>query len=181
MGRRQKRIVESLPVFITPSPGFHSGSRFSERTVRYPIRSHNHRFFFLTRSLGSGGKKSWFCEPAYDKLRGTEEGIINSRLYNEKAYVLSRGFVRRALEIPLGSLESEISWLYHGHGRLAKVLCDARALVEKSRGEASQEPSSAAGGEHDRELAVPRLTAGGIITLERTLAKLGALQQAPTP
>lgn len=139
------------------------------------------------------GVKSWFCEPAYDKLRGTEEGIINSRLYNEKAYVLSRGFVRRALEIPLGSLESEISWLYHRHGRLAKVLCDARALVEKSRGEPSrQEPSSAAtaaaaqpggGGDRDREPAVPRLTTGGIITLERTLAKLEALQlqQTPTP
>ncbi len=139
-------------------------------------------------------KNSWFCEPAYDKLRGTEEGIINSRLYNEKAYVLSRGFVRRALEIPLGSLESEISWLYHRHGRLAKVLCDARALVEKSRGESSQqEPSSAAtisadagaqpggGGDRDREPAVPRLTTGGIITLERTLTKLEALQQAPTP
>jgi len=141
-------------------------------------------------------KEPWFCEPAYDKLRGTEEGIINSRLYNEKAYVLSRGFVRRALEIPLGSLESEISWLYHRHGRLAKVLCDARALVEKSRGESShQEPSSTAaaaatsgaqpGGRGDRDLepAVPRLTAGGIITLERTLAKLEALQsqQAPTP
>jgi ubiquitin-conjugating enzyme E2 O len=139
----------------------------------------NHHFSFLTRSLR--GETSWFCEPAYDKLRGTEEGIINSRLYNEKAYVLSRGFVRRALEIPLGSLESEISWLYHSHGRLAKVLCDARALVEKSRGEASPEPSSATGGDHDRELAVPRLTTGGIITLERTLAKLEALQQAPTP
>lgn len=141
--------------------------------------------------------KSWFCEPAYDKLRGTEEGIINSRLYNEKAYVLSRGFVRRALEIPLGSLESEISWLYHRHGRLAKVLCDARALVEKSRGESSQqEPSSATaaatagagaqpggGADRDRDPAVPRLTAGGIITLERTLTKLEALQlhQAPTP
>jgi ubiquitin-conjugating enzyme E2 O len=154
-----------------------------------------------------GWENSWFCEPAYDKLRGTEEGIINSRLYNEKAYVLSRGFVRRALEIPLGSLESEISWLYHSHGRLAKVLCDARALVEKSRGESSshQEPSSAAataaaaavaaavtgagagaqpgcGGDRDWEPAVPRLTTGGIITLERTLAKLEALrlQQAST-
>jgi ubiquitin-conjugating enzyme E2 O len=163
-----------------------------------------HQFFwsFLSDSIpGWGGyEKSWFCEPAYDKLRGTEEGIINSRLYNEKAYVLSRGFVRRALEIPLGSLESEISWLYHSHGRLAKVLCDARALVEKSRGESSsshQEPSSTAaaaavagagdqpggGGDRDREPAVPRLTTGGIITLERTLTKLEALQlqQAPTP
>jgi len=152
-------------------------------------------------------KEPWFCEPAYDKLRGTEEGIINSRLYNEKAYVLSRGFVRRALEIPLGSLESEINWLYHKHGRLAKVLCDARALVEKSRPEAPQEqPSSVAAaataataagstttatavadassasgaGDRDREPAVPRLTAGGIITLERTLTKLEALQRSPS-
>jgi hypothetical protein len=76
------------------------------------------------------------------------------------------------------------------------VLCDARALVEKSRGEppppaaALQEPSSTSsasssssssyGGDRDTELAVPRLTAGGIITLERTLAKLEVLQQAPT-
>jgi len=161
-----------------------------------------HFSIFFFDSIPGGVGNSWFCEPAYDKLRGTEEGIINSRLYNEKAYVLSRGFVRRALEIPLGSLESEISWLYHSHGRLAKVLCDARALVEKSRGESSshQEPSSAAaasaavagagagaqpggGGDRDREPAVPRLTTGGIITLERTLAKLEALQlqQAPTP
>ena len=70
------------------------------------------------------------------------------------------------------------------------MLCDARALVEKSRGESSQsqEPSSVAdaedggaGGDRDRDPAVPRLTTGGIITLERTLAKLEALQQAPTP
>ena len=83
------------------------------------------------------------------------------------------------------------------------MLCDARALVEKSRGESShQEPSSAVaapapapapagagagaqpeggGGDRDREPAVPRLTTGGIITLERTLTKLEALQQAPTP
>ncbi|KAI0041793.1 hypothetical protein FA95DRAFT_1584625 [Auriscalpium vulgare] len=119
-------------------------------------------------------KEPWFCEPAYDKLRGTEDGIVNSRLYNEKAYVLSRGFVRRALEVPLGSLETEINWLYYKDGRLAKVLRDARALVAKSHEPPSEEDTVA-----DRERAVPRLTAGGIITLERTLAKLEALREPP--
>jgi len=209
MGRRQKRIVESIAIIATPSPGFHPRPRVGERTVRTP----NSLCIAQTPSLSDSirgvvlwvKKKSWFCEPAYDKLRGTEEGIINSRLYNEKAYVLSRGFVRRALEIPLGSLESEIDWLYHKHGRLAKVLCDARALVEKSRPEAPQEPSSVAAaaastttttttavaapapaasasgaGDRDRDPAVPRLTAGGIITLERTLTKLEALQRSPS-
>jgi len=119
-------------------------------------------------------KEPWFCEPAYEKLRGTEEGTVNSRLYSEKAYVLSRGFVRRALEIPLGDLNKEIHWFYYTNGKLAKVLNDARMLIEKSR-TAKDTPVS----EADRELAVPRLTGGGIIALERTLAKLQALLDTP--
>ncbi|KAG6896412.1 hypothetical protein C0992_008414 [Termitomyces sp. T32_za158] len=109
-------------------------------------------------------KEPWFCEPAYEKLRGTEEGIVNSRLYNEKAYVLSRAFVRRALEVPPGSLESEIKWLYYDNNRLRKVLRDARALIKKG--------TTAHSNDSDQDLAVPRLTAGGILTLERTLNKL---------
>ncbi|CDO77016.1 hypothetical protein BN946_scf184380.g1 [Trametes cinnabarina] len=119
-------------------------------------------------------KEPWFCEPAYEKLRGTEDGIVNSRLYNEKAYVLSRGFVRRALEIPLGGLEAELRWFYYTKGKLRKVLDDARALIEKSRATRAVEELP----EADRERAVPRLSSGGIITLERTLAKLQALWDA---
>lgn len=117
-------------------------------------------------------KEPWFCEPAFEKLRGTEDGIVNSRLYSEKAYVLSRGFVRRALELPPGSLASELQWLYYDRGKLTKVLRDSRALIQKSK--ASAEPSTT-----DSDLAVPRLTGGGIITLERTLAKLQGLLSSP--
>ncbi|KAF9462093.1 hypothetical protein BDZ94DRAFT_1194975 [Collybia nuda] len=118
-------------------------------------------------------KEPWFCEPAYDKLRGTEEGIVNSRLYNEKAYVLSRGFVKRALEVPLGGLEAEVRWIYHQNHRLQKVVRDARELIRKSTTN-----SIIPGEEHDR--AVPRLTAGGIITLERTLGRLQTLLNSTT-
>ncbi|KAI1796055.1 hypothetical protein LXA43DRAFT_1160458 [Ganoderma leucocontextum] len=117
-------------------------------------------------------KEPWFCEPAYEKLRGTEDGIVNSRLYNEKAYVLSRGFVRRALEIPLGGLEAEMNWFYFTNGKLKRVLDDARTLIEKSQ--RSEELET----EADRERAVPRLSGGGIIALQRTLAKLQALLDA---
>ncbi|KZP16787.1 hypothetical protein FIBSPDRAFT_748048, partial [Athelia psychrophila] len=119
-------------------------------------------------------KEPWFCEPAYEKLRGTEEGIVNrhayfplSRLYNEKAYCLSRGFVRRALEIPPGGLESDLKWLYFKNNKLEKVLKDSRALIATSRAPANGNEAS--------DLAVPRLTSGGIITLERTLVRLQAL------
>jgi len=116
----------------------------------------------------------WFCEPAYEKLRGTEEGTVNSRLYSEKAYVLSRGFVRRALEIPLGGLESEIAHLFYRKKRLHKVVQDAKRLIQKSKDglEITLE---------DQDIAVPRLTAGGIIALERTLNRLcSCLDRCPT-
>jgi len=72
--------------------------------------------------------------------------------------------------------------LYRKQGRLSRVLSDARALIEKSRLESSaMSNKTTAGGDRDSEPAVPRLTAGGIITLERTLVKLEALQQAPAP
>ncbi|KAH7912999.1 hypothetical protein BJ138DRAFT_1147026 [Hygrophoropsis aurantiaca] len=116
-------------------------------------------------------KEPWFCEPAYEKLRGTEEGMVNSRLYSEKAFVLSRGFVRRALEVPLGDLTNELEWLYYTNGRLEKVLRDSRKLVEKSK----LSPNVV---EAEQDIAVPRLTTGGIITLERTLGKLQVLLDA---
>jgi ubiquitin-conjugating enzyme E2 O len=97
--------------------------------------------------------------------------MLFSRLYSEKAYVLSRGFVRRALEIPLGGLEADINWLYHTQGRLAKVLQDSRALIQKSQSESEI-------AETDQNLAVPRLTTGGIIMLERTLSKLQTLRSS---
>jgi ubiquitin-conjugating enzyme E2 O len=69
------------------------------------------------------------------------------------------------LEIPLGGLEAEINWLYYTEGRLTKVLRDSQALIQKSQSESEV-------AEADQNLAVPRLTTGGIIMLERTLSKL---------
>lgn len=89
-------------------------------------------------------------------------------MYNEKAYVLSRGFIRRALEIPLGGIQNEIEWLYYTNGVLAKILQDSRRLIDVSK----KRPEVIG---DDRDLAVPRLTEGGILTLERTLTKLQIL------
>ena len=86
--------------------------------------------------------------------------------------MLSRGFVRRALEIPLGGLEEEIRWLYYTEGRLGRVLTESRRLVEKSKAlNAENIPYK----ESEQESSVPRLTGGGIIALERSLVKLQSL------
>lgn len=148
----------------------HSPGQGTVSHINMPIPLPVHRLtvFFIFR---------WFCEPAYEKLRNTEEGLVNSRLYSEKAYVLSRGFVRRALELPLGGLESELSWFYHERGRLQSVIRDARELIETSK---SAEGSSDAAMAVRSDRAVPRLTPGGALVLSRTLVKLEALWEART-
>ena len=109
-----------------------------------------------------------------------DQHALPSRLYSERAYVLSRGFIRRALEIPLMGLEDEIQWLYYKRGLLDKALVEARALIEKSK----EAPAAEDGGAstvktvEEEELAVPRLTAGGVITVSRTLGKLQGLRDA---
>lgn len=117
-------------------------------------------------------KDPYFCEPSFERMRGTEEGMINSRLYSEKAYVLSRGFVRRALEHPPGGLEGEIMWFYYTKGGLSKVLNNSRKLIARSS------MASADTVDADSDLAVPRLSTGGILTVTRTLKKLQELLDA---
>ncbi|TRM60186.1 hypothetical protein BD626DRAFT_505743 [Schizophyllum amplum] len=116
-------------------------------------------------------KEPWFCEPAYEKLRGTEEGKVNSRLYSEKAYVLSRGFLLRGFELSLKDIQPAMRDFYLQRGHLKKVIADARALIESSS-LTSEDDARRPDGE---EPAVPRLTGGGIIALTSTLNKLQAL------
>ncbi|KIR52646.1 ubiquitin-conjugating enzyme E2 O [Cryptococcus gattii Ru294] len=113
----------------------------------------------------------YHCEPAFAKLEGTREGKINSRLYSEKAYVLSRTFVRTALERPITGLESEIRYFYLTKGRLRSVIDHAQRLIEK--GEVGQNIEQE---EENAEMwnadAMGRLTMGAIITLKRTIGSL---------
>lgn len=53
MGRRQKRIVESIAIIATSSPGFHPRSRLGERTVRISNLLARSNVFSLTRSAGA--------------------------------------------------------------------------------------------------------------------------------
>lgn len=75
--------------------------------------------------------------------------------------------MRRALEIPVGSLQEVVNDIYYERGRLSKVVKESRDLIERSRTMKELED--------DNDRAVPRLTEGGIIPLLRTLDKLEAI------
>ena len=96
-----------------------------------------------------------------------------SRLYSEKAYILSRGFVRRALEVTPQGLEDNIAWFYRQRGYLDKVIKDAESLIARSSA-----TSHSGGVGEDSDIAIPRLSAGGILSLQKTLKKLRELRMA---
>ena len=82
--------------------------------------------------------------------------------------MLARGFILRALELRLEGLQSELDWMYFSNGTLNKVLDDAEALIERSHTPLQD----------DRDLAVPKLTTGGIISLRRVLGKLRSIRSS---
>lgn len=209
--------MATLKIVPPPGPCFHTGFGPGERTVSETPDASATRSNRLDLSSPSLPTNRYFCEPAYEKFRGTNEGALNSRLYNEKAYVLSRGFILRALEKPPNSLEDEIRGFYlsspafpegvdtedamdqdqergesssqgraaGGQRRLEKVLKNSKDLVSLSQAlqqplGQSQPPADLAAGPPsvaDEDAAVPSLTAGGILTLQRILTKLSNIQR----
>ena len=122
-------------------------------------------------------REPYFTEPAYEKLKGKDESKVNSKLYNEKAYILSRGFVRRALESPPEGFETELRLFYYGSGNLGKVIKRAESLVSTIAG-SSGEAEAGESAKFDADDAVQGLTKGGGIMLGRTLKALNSLLQA---
>lgn len=79
----------------------------------------------------------------------------------------------RALELCPGGLEAEFKQLYYTSGLLRKVITDSRALITKSSAPVELIDLN------ESDLAIPRLTVGAVIALERTLVKLERLLATP--
>lgn len=88
------------------------------------------------------------------------------RLYSEKAYVLSRSFVKTALERPPGGLDDEIRDIYINEGRLKRVIDHAKPLMEQ--GEAVRDKPEGEVPEEEvwNADAVGSLTMGAILSLK---------------
>ena len=139
-------------------------------------------------------RSPYHCEPAFAKLEGTREGKVNSyvhlcshhvievqctndtlfhamltnrRHYSEKAYVLSRSFVRTALTRPPASFEAEMKHFYFTRGHLRRVISHAKSLMDKTEANAD---GSAEEDEENAEMwnadAVGSLTKGAVISLK---------------
>lgn len=103
---------------------------------------------------------------------GLDEASVNERLYSERAYFLSRGFVKSALENEVEGLEQEVRYLYLDEDgpQLAKsVIEDGKQVIARSE---------IAGDDDDGEWErgrVTRISRGGLEVLKRTISALETL------
>lgn len=115
--------------------------------------------------------RPYYNEAGFGAHLGLDEASVNERLYSERAYFLSRGFVKWALENAVEGLEKEIRYLYVDEDglQLAKsVIEDGKQVIARSE----------ANGDDDGEWEsgrVTRLSRGGQQVLQRTIVALERL------
>lgn len=110
-------------------------------------------------------------EAGFDILKGSEEARIPSALYNEKVYVMSKMFIKKALTSPLEDVDDIINWLYSsredGPRLLQRVVEDSRSLIsEEQVGSASFHSQ---GGDNQPGRPLVTFSAGARILLRRNL------------
>ncbi|KAK6525566.1 hypothetical protein TWF281_010626 [Arthrobotrys megalospora] len=137
-------------------------------------------------------KEPYYNEAGFNVYLGAEEAMVNANLYSERAYILSRGFVKRVLEKPVPGLEDILAWLYDpkfngGMTLLGEIVQKGKEIVASCEGARSNQSSSAAevSALTSTEIdGIPKLTEGAIVLLKKTLASLDdtltkALQEQP--
>ena len=121
-------------------------------------------------------------QPGFEKQIGTPEGTTASQIYNERSFVLNRGFIKRACEYPPQGFEREINHFYYGGGgggdgeekRLKGIVEQCRELLKES----DQFHSEGEEEEGKQSQVVPSLkvlSEGGALSLRRTLKSLEEL------
>jgi hypothetical protein len=98
----------------------------------------------------------------YTRSCQLHSSLICRRLYSEKAYVLSRGFVKQALAFPPVGLLDEIRHYYYTTGHLKQVVDHAKALMEK---ETDMQNGDEGGSRWDADV-IGSLTAGAKLSLK---------------
>ena len=115
--------------------------------------------------------RPYYNEAGFTTHIGLDEASVNERLYSERAYFLSRGFVKWALENAVEGLEEEVRYLYTDTDgpQLAKlVIADGKKVIANSEVEGDDD------GEWERG-RVTRVSRGGLYVLKRTITALEEL------
>ncbi|KAL9035581.1 MAG: hypothetical protein Q9180_004788 [Flavoplaca navasiana] len=92
-------------------------------------------------------KEPFYNEAGFEALQGTAQSKPTSAVYSEKAYVLTRGFVAKALQNLPDGCEDIIKWLYlpshNGPALLRNVVADCQKFLQQDQHTLTEEETSA--------------------------------------
>ncbi|KAI4286382.1 MAG: hypothetical protein L6R35_004366 [Caloplaca aegaea] len=116
----------------------------------------------------------------YEALQGTAKSKHTSALYSEKAFVLSRGFVTRALEDLPAGVADVVQWLYlpapHGPCMLHTIAEDCNIILQAGASGSSEEDSHALRKHLEKYyITSPKLSQGVLMLLKKVMPKLESL------
>ena len=113
-------------------------------------------------------------EAGFESLVGSEETLLPSRIYSEKALCMSKGFIAYALVHELGAVSPITNWLYldpTGPKLLKTVVEESNALLRRERSNSVLSTAASSVAESDR------LSAGAEVLLKRHLTVLEDLSK----
>lgn len=115
----------------------------------------------------------FYNEAGFEALVGTEESKMTSQIYSERAFVLSRGFIKTALQKGVPGMEDVIYWLYldeSGPGMLGLVIGECKILAgTKLMEQQTEQNEDGKVVQGAGEPEIPRLSEGALVMLRRTL------------
>ncbi|KAL8986284.1 MAG: hypothetical protein Q9177_004218 [Variospora cf. flavescens] len=125
-------------------------------------------------------KEPFYNEAGYEALQGTAKSKHTSALYSEKAFVLSRGFVTRALEDLPAGVADVVQWLYlpapHGPCMLHTIAEDCNIILQAGASGSSEEDSHALQKHLEKYyITSPKLSQGVLMLLKKVMPKLESL------
>ena len=112
--------------------------------------------------------RPYYNEAGFGNHIDLEDDSVNERLYSERAYFLTRGFVKWALENKVEGLEQEIQYLYldpNGPQLARAVIEDGKRVIARSEVDADDDGEWKKG-------HVTRVSRGGLQVLKRTISAL---------
>ena len=114
-------------------------------------------------------------EAGFDVFIGSAESQVPSALYNEKVYVMSKGFIKVALTAAPDGLADIIQWLYlsgqSGPHLLRRVLDDSKKLLANTTTTTTTTSAvgSTSGETNEMGSARTKLSTGASILLQRNV------------
>ena len=119
-------------------------------------------------------KEPYYNEAGFEVRAGSADSQVPSRLYSERTYFVSRGFISFALTNPPKGFEDVVHWLYKAEGEKAPRLLEraieaANALVQNGEGDGANKKLVSAGG-------LSEISKGALVMLKRQLAAMEKLR-----